>query len=166
MWHEDLTYTPILETARKAFRANARLKALQLMASGQSYDEAISNNTATQPVLHGWLQSDATKVLEFSYMEGLIDKVFSSCRERVTSGTMVIPKNQGMTIQAKYVDQLEATNQHLEYRVGALESELKQFRPYMKTIQRMVDEYQAGTVRAQQIVRDLRANYQDRKSVV
>lgn len=160
MWHEDLTYTPILETAKKAFRANARLKALQLTSLGQLYGEAVSNNTATQLVPDVWLQSDATKVLEFSHMEGLIDKVFSCCRPVTTSGTMMIPKIQGMTIQAEYVDQLELTNQHLADRVGALESELKLFRPYMKTIQRMVDEYQAGTVRAQQIVRDLRANYE------
>ncbi|MFL6312206.1 MAG: hypothetical protein ACJ71W_08870 [Terriglobales bacterium] len=160
MWHEDLTYHPILETAQKAIRANARLKALRLTSLGQLYDEAPSNNTATQTVTHGWLQGDATKVLEFSYMEGMIGKVISCCQSQATSGTMVIPKKQGMIIQAEYVDHLETKNQQLEYRLGALESELKQFRPYMKTIQRMVDEYQAGTVRAQQIVRDLRANYQ------
>lgn len=157
MWHEDLIYTPLLETAKKAMRANARFKELHMMGSGEFYGEVSSNNTATQSVSYPNLTGDPAKIFKFA---GLVENVVSTCREHHSTGTMVVPKIPGMTMQTNYVNQLEAKNARLERRVDALESELKEFLPYIKTIRRMVDEYHAGTVRAQQMARDLQTSYQ------
>ncbi|HEV7673538.1 MAG TPA: hypothetical protein VGQ12_03305 [Candidatus Angelobacter sp.] len=158
--NDEMGYTPFLDLTRKALRAKTPEKDFQLMKYGLMFESAVSNNTATESPTGTYATIEPTQMDELRLVKDLLRKAVGSYHHRITAGTMVVPQVPGMTIQAKYVDQLKATNQQLEYRLGALESELKSFRPYMKTIQRMVDEYQAGTVRAQQIVRDLRANYQ------
>jgi hypothetical protein len=159
MPNEELGLPPILYVAKKALRAKTHYYEGQWMGSEQVLEGFVSTNTATQSPPRTYA-IEPTKMDEVRLVKELFSKAIASYEPHSATGTMMLPKIFGMTTQAKYVDQLKATNQQLEYRVGALESELRAFRPYMKTIQRMVDEYQAGTVRAQQILRDLRTNYQ------
>src|SRR5262245_16914143 len=130
MVHDDVTYIPLLEAARRAVRAKVRLSELPLVSAGL-YDEAVSSNTATESVYYLRLHADPTKALTAGHVENLIGKAYT-CQVHSASGTMMVPTSPTATFQSQYVDQLEATNQQLEYRVSALESELRAFRPYMK----------------------------------
>lgn len=160
MRHEDLSSK--IESLKFAENAYGAVRRAKYLGSPKSSLQGEDNSTATVSIYpFGTIEMpfETSRAIRFSRLDGLINDAICVSQALTASGTMIMQKSPGSNPAARYISQLRAENHHLENRVGALEAELQQFRPYMRTIQRMVDEHQAGTVRAHEIIRNLNSTY-------
>jgi len=113
------------------------------------------------------LDSSTTKVMNISRAMQ-IGRLFSLIEEKIilslplsASGTMIVESDPASwAVAAQQVGLLEKEKERLERRITSLERTVEEFRPYMQTIKRLVDEHTAATVKVQAILQNLHSRYE------
>lgn len=162
---KDLSLTPTtLSSAKSASLAGSRARALVRASLG--LPEHQGNSTAT--VTHFYIgqigawepEKQLARVVSIGRVDSLISRTVNLAHGPLVSGTSLLEGSVfRVELAAREVRRLEAEKQRLESRVSDLEREVGEFRPYVRTIRRLLGEYSAATERVQHITERLESRY-------
>jgi len=155
---------PSLSIAKGAYSASERVKLL-LCEAGTIFDTP-STATAPSGICCGgevWnLNDQVVRAMKVGQIDSVVGRTVN-----IALGTMPLIRGEGILANtvplAEYktqeLNRLQGENRELESRVSVLEHELNEFRPHIRTIQRLLGEYSAATEKVRHIIENLRSGY-------
>jgi hypothetical protein len=101
------------------------------------------------------------RAMQIGSLFSLVDEKINLSLPLSPSGTMIVlGGTASWAVSAQQVVLLEKEKERIERRVTSLERTVEGFRPYIQTIQRLVDEHTAATVRVQTMLQLFNSKYE------